>query len=391
MSNRIKIFILGLSLLANIILVVMLLSNSRQQPEQEIVDAPIRPATEVFATNTSAPATSTALLVSEPTVTPQPSPTNTIVPTVTETAVPSPTSTSTPQPPPTHTPLPTDTPAPTATNTPIPLPQPDWLAYINRFRQIANLPMLKENFDYTTGSTWHSSYMVLNDAPIAHSEDPNNQYFAEIGDIAARKGNIFATTDNDARFNWAINFWFSAPFHALPLLDPRLEFVGYGDFVQATGTYQMAAVADVRSGIEELPSSISYPIFFPGDGSQTWITRHSMLEWPEPLGNCPGYEKPTGPPILLQLGTGDLTPHVNAVFFVTGDDLLPVCAYSETSYVNSNSFAQETGRAILDARDAVVIIPQDQLIVGRTYEVTVVVNEVSYVWSFDVVSPPRLD
>lgn len=176
---------------------------------------------------------------------------------------------------------------------------------------------MREDLDFTIGSAWHSSYMVLNDAPIAHTEDPGNDLFDETGDIAARQGNIFATTQTEAKYNWAINFWFSAPFHALPLLDPRLETIGYGDFVQDAGTYKMAAVTDVRSGTGELSSSINYPVFFPGDGAKTWITRLSMHEWPDPYANCPGYQQPTGPAILMQLGTGELEPHVTAVAFTT--------------------------------------------------------------------------
>jgi hypothetical protein len=232
--------------------------------------------------------------------------------------------------------------------------------------------------------------MVLNDDPIAHSEDPNNPLFNEIGDVAARKGNIFASPQTEALFNWAINFWFSAPFHALPLLDPRLETIGYGDFVGGDGTFQMAAVTDVRSGVGQVPASVTYPIFYPGNGSQTWIVRLSMNEWPEPYTNCPGYQQPTGPAILLQLGTGELTPRVTAVAFSTGDTVLDVCTFNETNYINQNAYAQEAGRSILNARDAVVIIPREQLIVGQTYTVFVTANEETYTWSFEIIKPPPM-
>ena len=149
----------------------------------------------------------------------------------------------------------------------------------------------------------------------------------------------------------------------------------------------MAAVTDVRSGTVELPSSVTYPVFYPGDGSQTWIVRLSMHEWPDPYATCLGYEQPTGPAIIMQLGTGELTPNVTAVAFANGDTVLEACTYNETNYTNPNAYAQEAGRSILNARDAVVIIPREQLIVGQTYTVFVTVNGQTYTWSFDIIRP----
>ncbi len=389
MSKR-TILVLGISLLINIALgVVLVLNNMRQSEQAEGDTQTSQPSLASLVTDTPVVATVTTAPVNEPTATPQPSPTPTQPAAPTETAVPLPTDTP-PPPTDTATPAPTDTPVPSPTNTPIPIPQPNWLAYINQFRQIAHLPTVTENIDFTAGSAWHSTYMVRNDNPIAHSEDPNNPLFDEIGDEAARMGNIFATTQTEALFNWAINFWFSAPFHALPLLDPRLETIGYGDFVEDGGDVKMAAVTDVRSGAGELPSSVTYPIFYPGDGAQTWIVRLSMHEWPDPYANCPGYQQPTGPAILLQLGTGELTPQVTAVAFSTDENVLDVCIFNETNYINDNAYAQEAGRSILNARDAVVIIPREQLIVGQTYTVFVTANGETYTWSFEIIKPPPM-
>ena len=389
MSKR-TILVLGISLLINIALgVVLVLNNMRQSEQAESDTQTSQPSLASLVTDTPVVATVTTAPVNEPTATPQPSPTPTQPAAPTETAVPLPTDTP-PPPADTATPAPTDTPVPSPTNTPIPIPQPNWLAYINQFRQIAHLPTVTENIDFTAGSAWHSTYMVRNDNPIAHSEDPNNPLFDEIGDEAARMGNIFATTQTEALFNWAINFWFSAPFHALPLLDPRLETIGYGDFVEDAGDVKMAAVTDVRSGAGELPSSVTYPVFYPGDGAQTWIVRLSMHEWPDPYANCPGYQQPTGPAILLQLGIGELTPQVTAVAFSTGEAVLDVCTFNETNYINDNAYAQEAGRSILNARDAVVIIPREQLIVGQTYTVFVTANGETYTWSFEIIKPPPM-
>ncbi len=334
------------------------------------------PTLEPMATEESAPAaTATSAEADEPAATPTPLPTVTPAPTDT--------------PMPTATPAPTDTRMPTATATAVAMPMPDWLSYINEFRRIGNLPLLRQSFDLTAGSEWHSSYMVINDEPFAHSEDPNNPLFKVIGDEAARKGNIFATSQADARFNWAVNFWFSAPFHSVPLLDPKLHTVGYGDYVEEVGDFTMSAVAEVRTGLGELPESVTYPLFFPGDGSQTWITRLSLLEWPSPYGNCPGYQQPTGPALIMQLGPGDVTPNVEDFAVTRGGKVVAACLFDETNYSNANIYTQELGRTILGTRDAIVIIPREQLAVGETYGVTVAVNGATHSWTFDVIKPPK--
>lgn len=266
-----------------------------------------------------------------------------------------------------------------------------WLIYINQFRAAANLPPVHEDNTLTEGSVWHSSYMVLNDKPIAHNEDPNNNLFNPVGDAAAEAGNIFATTQTDGQYNWAINFWFSAPFHSVAMLDPRLETVGYGDFVADQGTFKMAAVADVRTGLGPIPEGVTFPIFFPGPDSQTWVTRLSMDEWPNPYGNCPGYSRPSGPAMLVRLGDGSVTPRVtNAAFLNSAGEHLEICVFDETNYRNPVEYEQNLGRQILDVNDTVVIIPRRQLIVGERYEMYIEINGEIYDWFFDVVSPPEL-
>lgn len=396
MSDRMRT-VLGLSLAFNLILVIVALVIFFQGNRNGASPADEEDDTIAQATDAPATATATAVPTLEPTATLEVNASATASATPEEALQ----ATSTPTPPPTVTPaatntpvptetqVPTDTPVPPPTATTIQMPMPDWLSYINEFRRIGNLPLISHSFDLTAGSSWHSSYMVINDEPFAHSEDPNNPLFKVIGDEAARKGNIFATSQTDARFNWAVNFWFSAPFHSVPMLDPRLHTIGYGDYVEDIGSFKMSAVAEVRTGVGELPESVTYPLFFPGDGSQTWITRLSLLEWPSPYGNCPGYQQPTGPALIMQLGPGDVTPNVENFAVTKGGQVLDACLFDETNYINANVYTQELGRTILGERDAIVIIPREQLAVGETYTVTVAVSGETHSWSFDVVKPPK--
>jgi hypothetical protein len=194
--------------------------------------------------------------------------------------------------------------------------------------------------------------------------------------------NIFATSQLEADYVWSINFWVSAPFHLISMLDPTLEMVGYGIHNEATGETQMAAVLDVDSYPEGPADGVEYPLMFPGNGSETWVVRHSLYEWPYPLGNCPGYTTPSGPPIVLLLGDGSRIPNVTSHRFAKGDQVLESCLFDETNYRNDDSYAEGVGRTILDGRDAIVIMPRYQLPIDETYTVQVTVDGETYTWSF---------
>lgn len=55
-------------------------------------------------------------------------------------------------------------------------------------------------------------------------------------------------------------------------------------------------------------------------------------ESPDPLTSCPGYTAPTGPPIILQLGSFSFVPNVSATSFTQDGAPLEHCVYDETTY-----------------------------------------------------------
>ncbi|MBE2221532.1 MAG: hypothetical protein IAF02_08330 [Anaerolineae bacterium] len=293
------------------------------------------------------------------------------------------------------------------TNPPEPIPDPDmdveaatevslvseaeWLAYLNLFREMGNLPHLQTEQPLSEGSQLHSRYMVVLDEPISHKEDPTKDLYTPPGDIAAQHSNIFATTQVEADYKWGINFWMSAPFHQVPLIDPELATVGYGHFNKDVGTFNMAAVLDIKSEDQIAEHDVEYPIYFPAQDSSTWIVRHSMYEWPDPLESCPGYVRPVGPSFVLQLGDGSKTPRVTSHRVIMGDIVLESCMFYESNYVNSDPYAQSTGRTILDERDAVVVMPRLPLEMGKTYTVEIIADGRPYIWSFNTGPVPTTD
>ena len=104
---------------------------------------------------------------------------------------------------------------------PPPPPDPDWLIYLNQFRASVGLHLLTENEDWSGGGWLHSRYMVKNDV-VTHSQDPNNPWYSLAGHLAGQNGNTYVSGFMNASDNAAINFWMTAPFHALPMLHPRL-------------------------------------------------------------------------------------------------------------------------------------------------------------------------
>lgn len=324
----------------------------------------------------------------------------TVLVTVVVTATPQPESEAVPEeatPEPTATPLPpeptaTPMPEPTAVPTPVPIVGPPWLNLLNHVREMAGLTAVPEKHPLTVGSQHHSRYMVVNDAAIAHKEDTNNPLYDEAGDLAAKNGNLFATSQTEATYVWGINFWVSAPFHLVRMLHPDLLSAGYGDFVADGGNINMAAVLDVGTDRSDtVPEDVTYPIIFPGDGTETWVVRHSLYEWPDPFGSCPGYMRPSGPPIIVQLGDGSITPSVTNFSVSQGGKALEACLFDETSYRNADSYAQGVGRTVLDLQDAIVIIPRQPLAADSEYTVQLEANGESYAWSFKTIKRAPTD
>lgn len=266
-----------------------------------------------------------------------------------------------------------------------------WLTYLNDIRWQAGLPPVSESETITVGAQAHSEYMGRNDNPVARMELSDNPYYSVEGRIAAYRSNIFALSSSGGTDLWAMNFWLSAPFHALGLLDPQLQEVGYGRFRDDLGFVKVASVLDVQTGLTETAPNVTYPIFHPPNGGQSYILRQSLLEYPEPTASCPGYQKPTGPPLIVQLGSGQLQPTATDVHVYIDGIEVEACAFSETTYTNPTDHAQTRGRDLLNWRDAIVIIPRHPIDVGQTVQAQLTANNQQYSWSFTTINPPYID
>jgi hypothetical protein len=261
---------------------------------------------------------------------------------------------------------------------------PEWLARLNAYRALANLPPVSENLAWSAGAFEHSRYVVKNNE-IAHNQDPAKPYATPAGAEAGRNSNVMAHSSLSTGDSAAIDSWMQAPFHALGMIDPRLVQSGYGSYREADGGFQMAATLDVVRGIDwSRAASTVYPVLWPANGAVLPFTAYRGGEWPDPLTSCPGYTVPSGAPLYVQFGSGSGTPSVSASSLTSGGQVLEHCVYTETSYTNPDGTTQSLARSILGSRDAVVIIPRVPLVPGATYGVSLTVNGVQTGWSFTV-------
>lgn len=257
-----------------------------------------------------------------------------------------------------------------------------WLAYVNYYRALAGLSPVSENTSWSDGGWLHARYMVKNDY-ISHSEDPMKPWYTPEGDQAARTSNLMASSNSSNTDHYAIDLWMQAPFHAVGILDPYLSTVGYGSFRETDGGLQMGASLDVIRGLLGSQAEVEYPVAWPGDGATVPLSAY-YTEYPNPLTSCPGYQAPSGLPVILQLGDGNNTPSVTSYSIRVNGESLEACIFDETNYQNPDPDARRLGRAILDTRDAVVLIPRAPLIPGEFYSVSITANGQTYRWSFKV-------
>jgi len=272
---------------------------------------------------------------------------------------------------------------PPSSVTGIPVDEPGWLNYVNSMRALAALPPLKLNTEWSEGAALHARYMVKNDY-VGHDEDPTNPWFTPEGLEAARSGNVLVASDIEMSVEAAIDMWMQGPFHALGILDPRLRETGFGVYREAVGVRHFGATLDVLRGRSTVPQSVSFPVMWPGDGATIHLTSFLGNEFPDPLSSCPGYTPPTGLPIIVQFGSGTVTPRVTDSSLKQGTTELPHCVFDETTYSHPDPTFQSWGRNLLNARDAVIIIPRAPLEPGASYTVSLTVNGTSLTWTFSV-------
>jgi len=262
-----------------------------------------------------------------------------------------------------------------------------WLARLNHFRAIAQLGLLHEDPAISAAAQAHSQYLIANYADKISGGEPLGDAGHEESLGKTGYSLAGATIAPNAQLAWGcgpydtsrqIDQWLAGPFHRLPMLDPFLIQVGFGEAAN-NGCW----VAALRlAAPDEHPAPYARAIEFPPDGVPVPIN-WSGVEFPNPIASCPGYEMPVGLPITLQLGRlydAQLTAHSLTVDGAVIDS----CAFDARAYQNPDAGAQEYGRWALRSSGAVVLIPRAPLNPGKRYSVSITAHGQTYAWTVRV-------
>lgn len=260
-----------------------------------------------------------------------------------------------------------------------------WLARINFYRSGVGLAEIRENSKLSASVAAHARYLLLNfgediraTKPIggaAYDEVPGKSGYTADGANAAPNVQLaWGCSSYDAPAQ--IDRWFAGPFHRLAMLNPFLTEAAFGE--ASSGGCWVAAIR-LPPPPQEV-ASYARAIEFPPDGATAalnWIG----IESPDPLASCPGYERPAGLPITIQLGRLVET-RLSAHSLIEDGKPIEHCAFDAQSYLNQDSTAQEYGRWNLRSSSAVVVIPRAPLRHGSHYAVAITANDKTYAWDF---------
>jgi len=249
-------------------------------------------------------------------------------------------------------------------------PAADALTVVNYYRAVAGLGPVTEDPVLADGARKHSCYMLQNG--ISHDEVPGKPGYTAEGDAAGNNGNVAVSSAFGTSARSHIELWMTGPFHAIGVLRPQLQRIGYGQCDDtATSPWRSAATLDVLHGLgPSLPRT--EPVLFPGNGSTTNLAKF-VVETPDPLAFC-GWTGPAGLPVIALMPE---TVGGGANATITGPaGPVQTCTLSDQ---NTNGTAQ----AILRGDHAVVAIPRAPLAPG-TYTVTVTTAARTVTWSFTV-------
>jgi len=126
-------------------------------------------------------------------------------------------------------------------------PNPDWLTTVNYYRTMGGLAPVIEDSSFSAGAYLHSCYMLQNG--ISHDELPGKPGYTAEGDLAGNSGNVAVTSVFNETARRHVELWMTGPFHAVGVLRPNLQRVGFGKCDNsATSPWKSGATLDVLRG-----------------------------------------------------------------------------------------------------------------------------------------------
>ena len=261
-----------------------------------------------------------------------------------------------------------------------------WLDRINFYRSGLGLAEIHADSALSGAVGSHARYIVLNFGddiraaqpmtPAAYDENPGKPGYTASGAHEAPNLQLAwgcAPYDAEAQ----VDRWIAGPFHRLSMLSPFLTEAAFGQFA-SNGCWAAALLFPPPPSEEVKPYARA--VEFPPDGASIALD-WTGIESPDPLASCPGYERPSGLPITLQLGHRVET-NLTAHSLLENGRPIEHCAFDAKSYLNQDARGQEYGRWSLRNAGAVMIVPRAPLHAGAHYSVSVTAEDLVYAWSF---------
>src|SRR5687767_5307343 len=155
-----------------------------------------------------------------------------------------------------------------------------WLDRVNFYRATAGLAPVQEDPSLSGAVSEHARYMVKHDE-IKHTQNRKRALATPAGAEAAAASVLVGSSRAIESDVWAVDVLMQGPFHALGLLDPSLERVGFGIQRDGGGKIQTAAGLDVVRGRNAVGTRHVFPVLWPANGATVPIGT-STHEYPNP-------------------------------------------------------------------------------------------------------------
>ncbi|MFC4427979.1 CAP domain-containing protein [Deinococcus navajonensis] len=253
------------------------------------------------------------------------------------------------------------------------------LETLNRVRTLARLPEVTWQSAWAAQCAAHARYLVRADR-AEHREDPHSPYHTPQGEACAH-GHYFVSSQPISAASRALDYWTTGAFHLPQLLHPGLRQVAFGEAHDQTGSFESAAVLDVRRGLGSAQEA-SYPVRFPAPGSTSPYREAARQEWPDPLLSC-GFTAPAGAPVALLLGPGTT---VQAAALKVSGRPAAACLLTADRFQAAETAETSVGRNVLASQGGAVLVPQVPLPPGARVQVSFRTAAGRVGWSFQVAS-----
>lgn len=282
-------------------------------------------------------------------------------------------------------------------------------AWINYFRALGGLSPVTRDATIEAQESLHVHYLAdhalgcetnVHDELIGRSAGCGaNRYATVAGRAAARNSNI-TRVNAPVSDRIAVQTWFTAAFHALVLLEPRLRSTGYASYYTARPTgaapsaYQFTAAVDVYRG--RTGSYRGQLLAFPATGATSPLLSYQIgSESPEPFRStvagspCHSWGNQTmvSAPVIVQWPVTSKAPQGSASLIdLTTGTALATCALTAGQYP-AGSLAQQFLLGTNRVTKAALYYAAAPFVAGHRYQLRVAGSTITTFSTSNVANP----